>query len=279
MPNDGVTREDDTAARRPTALVTGASAGIGAAFARECAARGFDVVLTARRRDRLEALAREIGSRHGVRCQVIVADLVEPDACAQIVTALERAHLAVDLLVNNAGYAVTRSYARTSWDEQAAFLQVMVTAVCELTHRLLPGMLARGHGHIVNVSSLSAMLPGVPGHTLYAASKAFLVRFSEALAVETRGRGVHVCAVCPGMTYTEFHDVTGTRTAVEAAVPRFMWMQADEVAREGLDAVMAGRLVRVPGSANRGLERLARMLPRGLAYRLAYGATRKMRKK
>lgn len=264
---------------RQTALVTGASAGIGAAFARLCAERGFDLVLTARRRERLEALAGELSARHGVACRVIVADLADDDASRHIVDTLDAEHVAVDLLVNNAGYAVTRSYARTEWEEQAQFLQVMVTSVCELTHRLLPGMMARGYGRVVNVSSLAGMLPGVPGHTLYAGSKAFLIRFSEALAVETRRHGVHVCALCPGMTYTEFHDVTQTRTEVERAVPGFMWLDAHDVARAGFEAVMAGQFVCIPGRANKGVAALARVLPPWLVYRLSYGASRRMRRK
>jgi short-subunit dehydrogenase len=262
---------------RRTALVTGASAGIGEAFARVCADHGHDVVLVARRREKLDALAAQLRERHGISTHVVVADLADRDASARLVDDLDARGLAIDLLVNNAGYAVARAYARSEWHEQERFLQVMVTAVCELTHRLLPAMMSRHYGRIVNVSSLSALLPGIPGHTLYAGAKAFLVRFSEALAVETRGHGIHVCAVCPGMTYTEFHDVTGTRTEVERAVPRFLWMDAETVAREGYDAVMAGRMVWVPGLANRTIARLAGMLPERLVYRLSYGASRKMR--
>lgn len=262
---------------RRTALVTGASAGIGAAFARVFALHGFDLVLTARREDRLRALAAELGDRHGTVGHVVPADLADPAAPAGLVAALERLGVSVDALVNNAGYGLPGRYAATSWADQARFLQVMVTAVCELTHRLLPGMIARGYGRIVNVASLAGLVPAAAGHTLYAASKAFLIKFSQALAFETLAQGVHVTAVCPGFTYTEFHDVNQTRELVRQ-LPRWMWMDADTVARQGYDAVMAGRPIVVPGLVNRTIARLARLLPEPLVVALARRQGRKFRR-
>jgi short-subunit dehydrogenase len=249
--------------QRRTVLVTGASAGIGGAFVRVFASHDFDVVLTARREDRLRALAAEIRKRHGVRAHVVVADLADPAAPARIEADLASAGITIDALVNNAGYGLPGTYASTSWEQQARFLQVMVTAVAELAHRFMPGMMARGYGRIVNVASLAGLLPGTSGHTLYAAAKAFLIKMSESLALEGADRGVHVTALCPGFTYSEFHDVTGTRHLV-AKLPRWAWQDADTVARAGYEAVMLGRIVAVPGVVPRTIALLARYVPERL---------------
>lgn len=244
-----------------TALVTGASAGIGHAFAEILAVEGFDLILTARRADRLEAIAHELQGRHGISAHVLPADLADRESPARLVDEIVARGLRVDVLINNAGYGVPGSYAGTTWRQQDDVLQVMVVAVAELTHRLLPAMIERKWGRIVNVSSLAALLPGVAGHTLYAASKAFLVPFSESLALEGGRHGVHVTALCPGFTLTEFHDVTGTRAQVKT-MPRFIWLDADTVARRGYDAVMRGRPVVVAGGFATMMAGLAKVLPR-----------------
>lgn len=250
-----------------TALVTGASAGIGQAFAELLAARGYGLVLTARRRDRLEALAATLREQHGVPVEVIDADLADPAAPAAIAEAVRARGLRVDVLVNNAGYGVPGSYTKVAWADHERFLQVMVTAVCDLTHLLLPGMVERGWGRVINVASLAGLVPAPAGHTLYGASKAFLIRFSEALAAEHASRGVHVTALCPGFTYSEFHDVTGTRRQMRG-LPTVMWMEAGAVAAEGYEAVMRGRAVHVSGRLNRALAWLVRVLPQGLVRRV-----------
>jgi hypothetical protein len=268
-------RSDDVPRR--TALVTGASAGIGAAFADVFAAHGFDLVLTARRRDRLEALARELTSRHGCRVTIETADLADRDAPRRLVEAVAAQGIAVDALVNNAGYAVAGSYRRTTWDQQAAFIQVMVTACCELAHRLLPPMIERGYGRIINVASLAGLVPASAGQTLYAASKAFLIKFSQSLALEVMPHGVHVTAVCPGFTHTEFHDVLGNRDRMNR-LPRFMWMDAATVARQGFEASMAGQVVYVNGRVNRAIALLVRLLPERITWALARRVTGRVRK-
>jgi short-subunit dehydrogenase len=253
---------------RRLALVTGASAGIGAAFARVFARHGYDLMLTARRADRLEALAEEIRLGQGVETLAVTADLAEPDAPGRILDRLAAHGRSVDALINNAGYGLPGTYADTRWDEQAAFLQVMVTAPCELAHRVVPGMQARGFGRIVNIASLAGLIPGAAGHTLYAASKAFLVKFSQSLHLEVAPHGVHVTALCPGFTYSEFHDVNGTRERVSAATPAWLWMEADAVARAGYKAVEANRPVWVPGAPNKAIATLAKALPDDLALAL-----------
>ena len=247
-----------------TALVTGASAGIGQAFAGLLAEHGYALVITARRADRLEALATDLRTRHGVTVHVVPADLADPAAPARLCALLRERGVTIDLLVNNAGYGVPGAYARTEWERQRDFIQVLVTAVAELTHRLLPAMIERRWGRVVNLASLAALVPAAPGHTLYAASKAFLVKFSEALALEVRRDGVHVTAVCPGFTQSEFHDVIGTRAQV-SRMPRWMWLDARQVVEEGYAAVMAGRPMVVTGRVNRVLALGAKHLPGALA--------------
>jgi short-subunit dehydrogenase len=260
-----------------TALVTGASSGIGKAFAELLAAQGYAVILTARRADRLDALAAELHAKHQVATHTIAADLAQPDASQKIVAELATRGLTVDVLVNNAGYGQPGSYDRVAWNEHERFMQVMVTAVLDLTYRLLPGMLERGWGRIINVASVAGMVPSPAGHTLYGASKAFLIRFSEALSAENSPKGVNVTAVCPGFTWSEFHDVTGTRDKMNE-MPSFLWLKADAVAQEGYDAVMKGHSVVVNGAIYRFLVWFTGALPRSLSRVVSGMAGRRYRK-
>lgn len=261
---------------RPLSLVTGASAGIGAAFTRALAARGHDLVLVARRRERLESLADELQQQHGSVATVLATDLADPAAADTLCAELAQRGLAVDWLVNNAGYGVPGSFTANDWRTHADSLQVLLRAPVELAWRLLPGMYERGYGRIVNVASLAGHVPGTAGHTLYAPAKAFLIKFSQGLALESRERGVHVCALCPGFTYSEFHDVTGTRTLMNR-LPGFMWQRADEVVAEGIAAVERGDAVRITGRVNRTIKRVFKLLPDRLAFRLSARQARRYR--
>jgi short-subunit dehydrogenase len=246
---------------RRLALVTGASSGIGAAIARVYASHGYDLALTARRADRLLQAADDIRLKHGIECLVIPADLAQAGAADRVLGEIETHGRVVDALVNNAGYALPGTFASTSWQEQQAFLQVLLVAVCELTHKVLPGMLDRRFGRIVNVASLAGLIPGAPGQTLYGATKAFLVRFSQSLHLETQGTGVHVSALCPGLTYSEFHDVIGSRAKVAEATPAWLWLGADEVAAAGYEAAEANRPICVTGAPNKAIAALAKLVP------------------
>jgi uncharacterized protein len=260
-----------------TALITGASSGIGEAFAEVFAAEGFDLAIAARREDRLNAVAERIRRQHGVRVDVFVTDLARRDAVARLCDDLAGRGIQVDALVNNAGYGVPGVYTASSWERHDEFLQVLVSSVSELTHRLLPGMVARGYGRIVNVASLAGLVPPPAGHTLYGASKAFVIKFSEALAQEVARHNVHVTAVCPGFTLSEFHDVTGTRDKMNK-LPRWMWLDAPTVARQGFDAVMAGIPVYINGRANRVIAALVRHLPQWLVTSVSRRFGRSYRK-
>ena len=238
--------------RRPVALITGASSGIGAAFARALAAREHDLVLVARREARLRALAAELVERHAVRADVLVADL----ATEQGVTWVEQridALDAVDVLINNAGFGTAGPFAGADLARQLAMIHVHVLAPVRLTHRALPGMLARRRGAIVNVSSIAAFVAS-PGNATYSGTKAYLKAFTEALWAELRGSGVRVQALCPGFTRTEFHDSADYRARrVQARVPAALWMRAADVVAESLRALQRDHPVCVPGLRNRVL--------------------------
>ena len=269
-------RSDKPRSEKYWALVTGASAGIGAAFARELAARGCNLVLSARRTDRLEALAAELKERHATRCECIAADLADPAAPAALCGEIARRGVAIDILINNAGYGLPGHFTKPAWQQHADFIQVMMTAPCELVYKLLPGMQQRGYGRIANIASLAGHIPGSAGHTLYGASKAFLIKFSQSLALENISTGVHVCAVCPGFTYSEFHDVTGTRGVV-SKMPGWMWLSSEEVVRQGLDALERGEIVYVTGRVNRTIKTLFKLLPDRLALRMIRGQAKNFR--
>lgn len=257
------------------ALITGASSGIGEALAREYARRGIPLVLTARRLDRLQKLAAEL--RNQVPVQVIGADLADPQAPAQLVAEIERRGVKLRILVNNAGYGVPGRYLTKEWLVHAQFLQVMMGAVSELTWRVLPALRASGNGRIINVASFAALVPGADGQTLYAAAKAYMVKFSESLSLENADHNVKVTALCPGFTWSEFHDVTGTREMM-SKLPKWAWLQADDVARAGIDGVERGRVIVVPGRVYKLLHFVARHLPDRWVLGLMGRNSKKIRK-
>jgi short-subunit dehydrogenase len=256
------------------ALVTGASSGIGAEFARAYAARGVPLILTARRLERLETLAAEL--RAQVPVTVIAADLAKPETPARLHEECTARGLHVAHLANNAGYGVPGRLLSSPWDTHADFVQVMMTAPVALAYRFLPEMQAAGFGRIINVASLAGLTPASAGHTLYGASKAFLIRFSESLAAEVRGHGVHVTALCPGFTRSEFHDVNRMRERV-SRLPAWLWMPPAPVVAAGLAAADAGITRVVPGVINRLVAGLSRHLPAPLVHAMIAGQSRHFR--
>ena len=238
-----------SAAERRLAVITGASAGLGKVFAQKLAAQGFDVVLVARDAQRLEVLAAELAAAHGIHAEAWPADLGNRDAVNGIVARLKAAPR-VDMLVNNAGFGTQGALAKTDAAGQEQMIEVHVMATNRLTQAALPGMLARKTGAIINVSSV-ASFTATEGNVNYCATKAYLRVFSEALALECKGRGVTVQALCPGFTYTEFHDRLGFD---RGNVPKLLWMSADRVIDESLAAVAAGGpVVVVPGKRYKAL--------------------------
>ena len=251
------------------ALVTGASAGIGEEFCNQLAALNWPIVLVARRENRLNTIAERLGREYGVKCHCYPLDLALPDAIDTLMAKLEADGIQVGFLVNNAGYGVPGTFNESDWQTHADSLKVMLSDVCELTWRLLPGMQQRGRGFIVNVASLAGLVSGSARHTLYGATKAFLIKFSESLAMENQDTGVSVSALCPGFTYSEFHDVLGSRELMDQ-MASYMWMKADDVVRFGIDAVMKKEplIVAVPGRLNRFIATLIRLMPQKMALAL-----------
>lgn len=251
---------------RRLVLITGASAGIGTEFARQYAARGWDIAITARRGDRLQAIAEELEQKHRIAAITIAQDLAQESAVDLILEDLKAHGRHADALINNAGYGLPGTFFSTRWEDQAKVNRVLWTAPLELMHKLLPGMAARDYGRIINVSSVLGYTAGAGGQTLYGPIKAALIRVSEAVHAEAieAGHNIHVTALCPGLTDTEFHEVAGTRERA-AQAPDWMWMQPGPVVEAGIEAVERGQPVVVPGRVNKGITTLAKLLPDPLA--------------
>lgn len=245
-----------------TALITGASGGIGAAFARQLAFRGHDLILVARRLDRLEALAAEVRQQHGVGVEVIVADLSRPADLERVGREIARIE-GLGLLINNAGFGTVGYFAEIDLKKQLEMIQLHLVAGVRLTRAVLPGMISAKRGAIINVSSPAAFIP-TPGNATYSGTKAFLNTFSEALAAEQRGSGVRVQVLVPGFTHTGFYETAeymrvGMKSKVQSRIPGAMWMSADELVAASLASLERGRLLCAPGFANRLMVVLGRM--------------------
>ncbi len=254
-------------ADRPLALITGASAGIGAAFARAYAARGYDLALVARRVDRLEALARELAAEHGVEAFAVPADLAGWEASAAVLAAVADQGRSVDALVNNAGFSIPQSFAAVPWARQRDFLMTLVVNACGLAHGVIGGMVERGRGEIINVSSLTAFAPGVAGHSLYPGAKALALKWSQSLAAELEGTGVKVTCVCPGFTLTEFAEANGTKAMMDEQ-PRRFFQTPEQVVAETFAGLARGRMVVVPGWHNRLAAGLLKLIPESISIPL-----------
>jgi len=263
--------------KKPVCLITGASAGIGAAIAREYALRGWNLALCARREAPMLALATDLKKEFGTTSHIFPLDLFDVGATDLLLKRLKAKKLHIDGLVNNAGYGHPGAYLDSSWEDHANFIQLMLTAPCELARKLAPAMAEKGFGRIINVASLAGHMPGSKGHTLYAAVKSFLIKFSESLNMELSHKGVHVSALCPGFVFTEFHDVNGTRDAVNK-MPGFMFMEAEECAELAVEACERNRAVFIPGGVNKSLAVLARVLPTTAAQKLMAKNSEKFRK-
>lgn len=237
---------------RPVALITGASSGLGAEFARALGPRGYDLLLVARRRKRLEIMAAEAAVKHGVTAEILVADLSD---AADLQRVVERARAISDIriLVNAAGFGLHGAFSEVDVEREMDMVRLHVEACVQLTHAVLPAMLKAQRGSVINVASLGAYVP-LPGFATYGATKAYMVSFSRSLAIELEGTGVRIQALCPGFTRTEFQNQQGADLSL---VPKFMWMAPDQVVASSLQALDKGQVVCVPGVLNRIAARLA----------------------
>ncbi len=238
-------------------VITGASSGIGEALAHLFAREQQTLVLVARRKDKLDGLAKALNSKYGVKVHVIALDLQQMGAAAQLMNEVSNLKLTVDTLVNNAGFGVSAPFAKSDASQTSGMMQLNMVALTELTHMVLPMMLERGHGRIMNIASVVAFQP-CPYFAVYAATKAHVLSFTEALAEEMRGRGILVTAVCPGSTATEFHDVAHTKGSLLTQIQD----TAETVAEEGYKALNNGKSVVVTGLMNKPLPLVNRLVPR-----------------
>jgi len=247
-----------------TALITGASSGLGAEFARQLAAEGHQLVLVARRLDRLEALIAELQQKYPQRMEAISCDLAEVGATAVLMDEIASRELSIDILINNAGYASKESFSQQTPQVVQAQLQVMVNTVTELCHAVLPYMSDKKWGRIINVSSLAAFAPPGKG-TMYSAIKQYVLSFSQSLDMDVRSDGVRVTALCPGFTHTEFHDVMDVAEKANM-IPEILWSDAPFVVNAGWKAVNAGQSVCTPGMLNNVIALVSKRLPERVRY-------------
>jgi hypothetical protein len=251
----------------PTALVTGATAGIGAAFQRRLAADGYDLVLVARDLGRLDAAVTDLAAR-GTKAEALRADLATDHGIAAVEERLADRERPVDLLVNNAGFGHRGRFLAVPVADELAMVKVHVEAVLRLTSAALPGMVERGTGGVINVASVAAFFP----RGTYGASKAWVVSFSQAVRQDVAGSGVRVLALCPGFVHTEFHDRAGMDMS---GVKPFLWLDAEDVVDTALHDLRAGRAVSVPGRQYKAIVAAGSLVPRNLAARLASRAGRR----
>ena len=248
------------------ALVTGASAGIGEAFANKLGSQGYDLVLVARRQDKLEALANKLRKEFGVKVIVVAADLSDPNEPNKIYDLLQEKKINIDVLINSAGFALAKSFSGSTWLEQQALLNVMMVSLTHMCHLFVPHMIEKGSGYIINVASMAAYAPELPGN-LYNAAKSYVVHMSEALDLELKPSGVNCLALCPGLTKSEFHETMGIKEAL-GFLPDWRWMDADKVVEEGIAAVTKGKHVYVNGKVNRILVNTFKYMPQKAKYYL-----------
>ena len=250
------------------ALVTGASSGIGEAIAHKLGKAGVGMVLVARRKERLDGLAARYPN-----VEVLAADLTTAEGLDSVLARLGDTTLpAVELVVNNAGFGTSGSFSAADPERLSREISLNINALTRISHEAVRQMQPRGRGYLLNVSSIASFQPG-PDLAVYAATKAFVTSLTQALHEELRGSGIRVTALCPGLTHTEFQSISNT-SGLESSFPEFAWMSADDVARDGLRAVAAGKAICVPGLVNKSLVTVSTFTPRGVARRIAGMATR-----
>ena len=253
-----------------TALVTGATAGIGEAFARFLAAKGFDLVIVARDQERLNARAAELRAKFNIQVEILRADLFNPGDLQKVQDRLSNADAPIEVLINNAGFGIKDSFLTSNLEDEVRLLRVLAEVPMVLMHEVLPAMVARNSGTIINVSSVASFIAGGS----YSAAKSWLTVMSEALHTELSKTNVHVTALCPGFTHTEFHQRGKMKMD---GLPEFMWLDADDVVADAWKVSQAGGAISVPGGQYKTLTFLARYLPRPIVRKLGINVRKKQR--
>jgi len=253
-----------------TALITGATAGIGASYANLLAKEGFDLILVARDLPRLNKVAKELSKRFGVKAQCIKADLTKPSQLVRVEKRVADSKKPIDVLVNNAGFGIKDSFTVSNLDKEQELLDVLVTAPMRLTHAVLPVMIKRNTGIIVNVSSVASFIAG----GTYSAAKSYLTVFSESLHTELRGTNVKISALCPGFTRTEFHARGRMKMT---ALPKFMWLDSDKLVSKSWKYAKANRVICIPGWQYKILSAIARNAPRPIVRKVGMNVRKKQR--
>lgn len=260
--------------QKKTAVVTGATSGIGEAFARAFAARDYDLVITGRRREKIESVADSIRQNHDVAVEVVVAELADRDTLTNLAERVRNIDNPA-ILINNAGFAENGIFHEQEIERQRNMIRVHIDATMELTHAILPGMVERGSGVVINVSSLGGLMP-FPNNAVYSGSKAFVLYFTESIGLELRGTGVKVQALCPGMTVTDFHEKMGFEPDdIYTSKGMRRAMSPDEVVEISLACLEKDRSICIPGRNNRITYLLTRLLPRRLLHALIDASLRK----
>lgn len=259
---------------RPVALVTGASAGIGRAFAEAFAARQYDLIVVARDTARLEALAKELEAAHGTTTEVLTADLCDPVALATVEARLSDEDRPVEIVVNNAGFGTWGKFHTMPLDREEQEIRLNVVALVRLTHAALPNMIERRDGGVINVASIAAMQP-TPANAIYGATKAFVNSFTQAVHEELKGTGVKCLSLCPGFTRTEFQARAGVDSA---EIPDFLWQSSAEVVEYAMKSFDKGKAVCVPGALNRATAGFSATAPTGITRRIAGAVVKRAEK-
>lgn len=254
------------------AVITGATSGIGAAYANKLAQRGYDLVLTGRRKEKIEAVSAEIQQKYKVRVEVVLAELSEPEDIKKFVDFIKEKEIGV--LVNNAGFGASSLYQESDLAVMEQLAKVNVLAPMELIHAVLPGMVKRGSGTVINISSESVYMI-IPKNAVYSGAKAFLKSFTEGLHLDLMGTGVEVMAVCPGLTHTDFHEKIGIDKSRQTNRGQIRWMSPEEVVDISLRDLEKGKVVCIPGNHTKMLTRLLSMMPRKSYYKFMYNFSRK----
>lgn len=249
-----------------TAIITGATSGIGASFAKILASRGYNLIITGRRKEKIQKLADELSKKYNIKIEVIIAELSNEKDVSNIIEHISKINN-IDILINNAGYSIFKNFSDTTNTEIDKIVSVHILTVTKIINAVLPKMTRQGYGNIINVSSLGAILP-IKKDAVYCGTKSFLITFSESLYMEVRDKGIKVQALCPGLTRTDFHSKLNMKSSDKEKLEQFELMSPDEVADYSLKCLNKNRVICIPGSRKRVLAKLVSILPRSLYYRI-----------